>query len=431
MVAIPQKPPKKVDLSDLTVLVADRGLFAELAAVLARSFGTVYYFAPAKTGLRNDSGARIGFGLEGVELVDSLFQIPIDEVDLYVFPDQSMGWEQTHLRSLGRTVWGSGYGEKMELDRGWMKERMQELGLPVGPWKSIKGMDALREHLQKNKDQHVRVSQFRVITETFHAPHYGFVEPKLNELEHELGPMAKVTDFIVESALQDKVEIRSDAYTVDGQYPTSILSGFEQKDVGYLGIFKPRAELPKSLTLIDELMAPTLKEFGYRGPLSTGARIGKDQKGYMVDFIARTPSPPSELCSEFYLNLAMIQYQGANGILVDSKPMAKYGAQATIHSAWSSTHFQPIDIPPELKSFVKLKNPCFIEGRYYTIPQNDDQAQCGAVIGFGDSIEDAFEMVRDISKHVKGHYIDIRTDSFDDFYRVIEEAEGHGFNPFA
>src|SRR5271165_2805875 len=147
MVAIPTKSP---DLSRLTCMVADLGLFAETAAVLARSFAKVYYYVPAQTGFKKITKARIGYGIEGIELVDSLFQIPIDQVDLYVFTDLYMGWEQTHLRSLGKAVWGSGLGEKMELDRGWMKERMKSLGLPVGPWKRIRGMDALREHLKAN-----------------------------------------------------------------------------------------------------------------------------------------------------------------------------------------------------------------------------------------------------------------------------------------
>src|SRR5579859_5703937 len=158
MVAMPAKLP---DLSRLTVMVVDQGHFAELAAVLARSFGKVYYWVPAYSGFKKITKARIGYGLEGLELVDDIFQIPIDEVDLYVFPDVYFGWLQTHLRSLGKAVWGAGQGEKMELDRAWMKDEMKKLGLPVGPWKRVKGMDALREYLKANKDQYVKVSEFR------------------------------------------------------------------------------------------------------------------------------------------------------------------------------------------------------------------------------------------------------------------------------
>jgi hypothetical protein len=368
--------------------------------------------------------------MKGIELIDDVFDVPIDEVDLYVFFDVYFGALLTHLRSLGKTCWGPGQGEKMELDRGWMKDEMKKLGLPVGPWVRVKGMEALREYLKKNKDQYVKVSAFRGVTETFHAPHYQFVEPKLDEMALELGPLGSITEFVVEAALPDKIEMGCDAYTVDGKFPQNILAGIEIKDVGYAGIFKAMADFPKPLTHFNEVIAPMLKQFGYRGPCSSEVRFGKDMKGYMVDFCARQASPPSELYMEFYLNLALIQYLGAQGTLVEPKPIAKYGVQALIHSSWSSTHFQPIDIPPDLKRFVKLKNPCFIDGKYYTIPQNDDLVQCGAVIGFGDTLDDAFDMVRDIAKHVKGHYIDIKTDSFQDVEKVIEEAESYGIKLF-
>jgi hypothetical protein len=432
MVAIPTKPPAKVSLKSMTCCVVDQGLFCELAVKLAESYGKVYYWVPSYSGFKKITKAMIGYGMPGIELIDDIFQVPIDEVDIYIFPDVYFGWLQTHLRSLGKLVWGAGQGEKMELDRGWMKDEMKKLGLPVGPWARVKGMDALRKYLKENKDQYVKVSEFRGVTETFHAPHYQYVEPKLNELEHELGPLGDITEFIVEASLPDKIEMGIDAYTVDGLYPDHILAGLEIKDVGYAGIFKAMAQFPAPLINFNAKIAPMLKSFGYRGPMSTEVRFGKPDKtmGYMVDFCARQASPPSELYMEFYENLAMIQYMGAAGTMVQPKPIAKYGAQALIHSSWSSTHFQPIDIPAEYKGYVKLKNPCLIDGKYYTIPQNDDLVQCGAVIGFGDTLEDAFEMVREIAKSVKGHYIDIKTDSFEDVEKVIEEADSYGIRIF-
>lgn len=426
---MPTKSPG-FNFGNLTVMVCDHGLFAELAAVLARTFGKVYYWVPAYSGFKNITKAKIGFGIEGVETVDDIFQIPIDEVDLYVVPDVYLGWLTTHLRSLGKPVWGAGQGEKMELDRGWMKDEMKKLGLPVGPWARVKGIEALRDYLKKNKDQYVKISLYRGVTETFHCPSYRYVEPKLNELEHELGPLGYDCEFIVEASLPDRVEIGSDMYTVDGQYPKNILAGPEIKDVGYAGIFKPRTEFPKPLTHFDEVISPLLKSFGYRGPMSTEVRIGNDGKGFMVDFCARQASPPSELYMEFYTNLAEIQWSGANGTLVEPKPIAKFGAQALIHSSWASTHFQPLDIPKELKQFVKLKNPAFIDGKWYTIPQKDDLVQIGGIIGFGSTLDEAFDMVREIAKEIKGHYIDIKTDSFQDVEKVIEEADKYGIKLF-
>lgn len=430
MVSIPSKPAAKVDLSKLTVVCIDQGLFAESACKMAETFGKVYYWVPAYSGFKKITKARIGYGMPGLELIDDVFQVPLDEVDIYCFFDVYFGWLLTHLRSLGKICWGPGQGEKLELDRGWAKDEMKKLGLPVGPWKRVKGMDALREYLRSGKDKYVKVSEFRGISETFFAPHYAFVEPKLDEMALELGPLGTITEFIVEDALPDKIEMGIDAYNVDGAFPTELLSGVEIKDVGYAGIFKKMADFPKPLTHFNTVISPLLKSFGYRGPISTEVRFGKDMKGYMVDACCRQASPPSELYSEFYLNLDMIQWLGANGTIINPKPIAKYGAQALIHSSWASTHFQPVDIPKELKKYVKLKNPCFIDGRYYTIPQKDDLVQIGAVIGFGETLDEAFDMVREVAKEIKGHYIDIKTDSFADVEKVIEEAAGYGITLF-
>jgi hypothetical protein len=424
------KPPKKLNLAAMRIMVVDQGLFCELAIKLSQSFGHVYYWVPAYSGFKKITKARIGQGIPDIELVDDIFEVPIDEVDLYVFPDVYFGWLQTHLRSLGKAVWGAGQGEKLELDRAWMKDEMKKLGLPVGPWQRVKGMDALREYLKKNKDQYVKVSEYRGITETFHAPHYAHVEPKLDELALELGPLGKDCEFIVEAALPDRIEIGSDMYTVDGQYPKSILAGPEIKDVGYAGIFKPRSEFPKGLTHFDDVIAPLLKSFGYRGPMSTELRMNKPTDGIMVDFCARQASPPSELYMEFYTNLADIIANGASGTLIEPKPIAKFGAQALIHSSWASTHFQPLDIPKELRQFVKLKNPILVDGKWYTVPQKDDLVQIGGIIGFGETLDEAFDMVREIAKGIKGHYIDIKTDSFEDVEKVIEEADKYGIRLF-
>ncbi len=421
----------KKDLSQVTCLVADQGLFVELAVTLAETFKKVYYYCPGWTSaFPKVNNTMIGTGLPGIEVVKSLFGDHFDEVDLWVFPDVNFGAEQVHLQSLGKRVFGSRMGEMMELDRAFMKGEMKKRGYPVGGWRIVKGMDALREHLKTNKDQHVKISRFRGSFETFRSPNYKFVEPKLDEVEQSLGAFKHMMEFIVEDDLPDKFEIGSDMYSIDGQFPTKTLAGIEIKDEGFVGIFKARAEFPEQLTRFDKVMSPLLKDFGYRGFYSTEVRIGKDKVPYMIDFCGRAASPPNELYQAFYLNLAEIIWEGAGGVCVDPKPAAKYGAEALIHSAWADKGYQPLEIPDEIRPYVKLRNAVKINSRYYVVPQAVGLPEIGAVVGWGDTMEQAIDMVREVAEQVKGYYVEIKLDAFERAQEEISKSEEFGFKIF-
>lgn len=417
-------------LKDIQCLVIDQGLFCELAVTLAKTYAKVYYYVPSETAFPKMNTAWIGRGLAGVEVVDSPFGDFFDDLDLVVFPDVNFGPMQLHMESLGKKVWGSRMGESMELDRDGMKQLMKARGLPVGGYKVVTGMDALREHLKAHKNQHVKISRFRGSFETFKAPDYKFVEPKLDEVEHSLGAFKNVVPFIVEQDLADKAEYGIDAYSIDGVLPKKLLSGIEIKDEGFVGVFKPYAELPEPITRFDKVMAPVLKGFGYRGFYSTEVRVGKDGVPYMIDFCARAASPPNELYQVLYKNLAEIIWEGANGNCIDPDPIAKYGAEALIHSSWADAHWQPIDIPDDVKNFVKLRNATNINGRFYTIPQAVGLPEIGAVIGYGDTLDAAIEMVTANSDKIKGYYLEAKTDSFTKAKEEIAKMEKFGLNVF-
>lgn len=430
MVAIPNQPKKK-DLKSITALVIDAGLFVELAVTLSQFYGKVYYTIPSYSGFMRLNGPSIGKGLPGIEVVLDIFGPHFEEIDLFIFPDCYYGDIQMHLVSLGKRVWGARMGEIMELDRIWMKETMKKLGLPVGPYQVVKGMDALREHLKKKKDQYVKISRYRGSFETFNAPDYKFIEPKLDEVEQALGPLKHSVELISEDELPDKFEIGSDMYCIDGQFPTATLAGPEIKDEGFVGIFKKRSEMPEVLTRFDKIMSPMLKEFQYRGFYSTEVRVGKDKVPYMIDHCSRAASPPNELYQAFYRNLGDIIWQGAGGVCIDPVPVAKFGAEALIHSSWADSHWLPLDIPEEIRPYVKLRNAMFDRGRYYIVPLGVGLPEIGAVIGFGDTMEQAIDMVKEISEQVKGYYVEIKVEAFDRAAEAIEKGEEYGINLFS
>lgn len=419
------------DLKTKIALVVDNGLFVELAIRLAQDFGRVYYCCPSWVdAFPKMNKAMIGHGFEEIEVVEDVHGPHFDSIDLFVFPDVYFGQFQVSLEAEGKLVWGARMGEELELSRDSTKRLMKKLGLPVGLWEKINGMDELREFLKENKNQYVKVNKWRGILETFHSKDYRSIEPKLDEVEYNLGAFKDIVDFIVEDALDDKVEIGVDAFTVDGAFPSKLLAGIEIKDVAYVGMFNEYAKLPEELTLFDSKLVPTLRDYNYRGFYSTEVRVGKDHVPYMIDFCARMGSPPGELYQEYYKNISQIIWDGANGKVTVPIPEAKYAAELLIHSAWADKNWQPVDFPKDLRRFVKLRNATMIKGRYFVIPQAVGLPEIGSTIGWGPTLKEAMEMAVNIAKEVEGHYIKIPTDSFQEAEEEIAKLNDFGIKMF-
>jgi len=413
-------------LSEITAIVVDNGMFVELARKLAQTYKTVYYNCANKCAFRKMNLSRIGYGYPEIEVIDTMWPDNFDEIDLFVFPDIGFPFEQTYLESIGKKVWGARKGEQLEQEREITKELLADIGLPVGEYDEIHGVDALREYLKTHKEVFVKMSEWRGTFESFYSPEYKLVEPKLDEVEFNLGAFKYISDFCVENALPDRVELGVDMYTVNGKYPGRCLQGIEIKDKGYIGAIKPYSDFPAPLREVNEKLSPTFKEYGYAGFFSTEVRIGKDMKPYLIDFTAREGSPPGELYQEMYKNISDIIWQGANGICIDPEPAGKYGVQINIHSPWAEWNWQPIDFPKENRSFIKLHNCTFIKGKHYVIPMEYGLDKIGSVIGYGDTLDEARKKAKEVGESIEGYYIEVMGDSLDDAEKEIEKAEKMG-----
>jgi len=219
----------QVDLKTKTVMVIDNGIFVEFAKTLSKHFKKVYYFMNWVNAFPKSNPYIVGEGVEGIERVNYMWDY-FDEVDLFVFPDVYYGDLQLHLQSLGKLVWGARKGEEMELYRDNMKEYMKSVGEYVTPYKVITGLDNLREYLKNNENVWVKQNVTRGDFESFHSINYENIEPLLDELEHNLGAVKYIKEFIVEDAYDNAVETGVDMYTVDGKYPNKTLAGIEVKD---------------------------------------------------------------------------------------------------------------------------------------------------------------------------------------------------------
>lgn len=416
-----------VNLKTKTACFIDNGLFTEVAIKLSQSFGKVLYWVPNFSAFPKSNLSLVGDGLEEITRIKNLWD-HLEDIDIFVFGDVYFGDLQVYLRSIGKRVWGSGKGEDLELYRWETKQLLKSIGLPVQPVKLIVGMDALREWLKKHDDQYVKLSYFRGDTETFHAETYDLIEPKLDQLEHSLGAKKTVVEFIVESAINDCVEVGYDGWCIDGGFPPVGILGYEIKDAGLIGVIKDYDELPEPVLKVNKALAGYMKANTYRGFFSTEIRFGEDGKPYLTDPCCRLPSPPSELYQEMYANYGEIIWHGAAGEIVTPEPTCKYGVEAMIHCPFADKDWAAIHFPEEIRRWVKLRNLTKIDGKYYVVPQNVGLPEIGAVIGIGDTLLEAINHCKANAAQVKGYQLEIKLDSIGDALKVIEEGEAHGIH---
>lgn len=414
------------DVSKVTAMVIDLGIFVENARILGQHMKKVYYCNPSwVTSFPRLNENWIGKGFPEIEVVDSPFD-HFEDVDLFCFFDVGHGEMQVWLEEMGKKVWGCRRGEKFEFDRIGLKKLMAKKGLDVGPYKHLKGMDALRGYLKYHEDQFVKIGKYRGMFETFRSPSYNIVEPVLDDLESNLGKFKECVEFCVEEELKDRFEVAVDAYNVDGDLPSCMLYGVEIKDKGYVGKFTPYTAIPECLKKFDKAMAPEFERVGFKSFYSPEMRVGKDKKAYMIDLCARSPSPPNELYQVFYKNLAEIVWNGANGVCIDPDPVDVWGAEILIHSSWACEKWAAVEFPKEIAHLVKLRNGVRIAGKNYAMPQVGKMPEIGAVVGWGSSMDAAVNMALEVADQVEGYFIDIPRDSLEDAKVEIDKAKSFG-----
>ena len=416
------------DLSKKSVMVVDHGLFAEFAAVLARSFGKVWYCPYHTDSYPSQLHGAIGTGIEGLDVVQYPFDIPSSKIDLWCFPDVGFGSMQRHLVETGATVFGTRMGEELEIERGAVKELMKRLVLPVNKWQRIKGIANLRAFLKQNDRKHVKTERWRGDCESFFSENYKTSETKVDELEHKLGAFKYIAEFIVEDDIPDAVEAGTDCITVDGEFPSETFCGVEIKDAAFAGSMMPWKKIPEPVTRVNTALAPVLKRYQYRGPLSTEVRIDKDKNPYCIDLTCRLPSPPNEIYQELYVNLAEKVWESANGNMTPTKTLAKFGCQVMMRSkgAWSDKNWVPFDIPDKYRRNVKLLYPAKIEGRYYAIPQGEESDIVGSVVGWGETLDAARKMCKKVADDLSAISIKIPVGVLDEAEEELKKSEDMG-----
>lgn len=412
------------NLKDKTIICYDNGLFADFCLKLADYYGQVYYYTPWKDAFPSMAKMMVGTEwLNGKRLdtfegknfmsIDNFFDY-LPKAHIAFFADVGDGDLQEYiLENTDIPVFGSRKGEELELERWDTKQYFKKIGMDVQPIKRFIGIDALKEHLKKVENKWIKISKFRGNFETFHHIKYSLTEPRLQQIEWKMGPMARVVEFLVEDNIEAKVEDGIDAYCIDGKFPNYAFAGVEVKEESFAGKFRMYSELGEGIKVVNKQMTPALKAYGYRGFISSEVREGTDGKHYAIDPCTRLASPPSEIYQELYKNLGEIIWEGANGNIIDPIPTAKYGIEVMIHSEWFNDNHQAIFFPPEIRKFVKLRSFMKIDGQYYTL-NGGYSPGIGALIAIGDTIEECKKKIIEMAPKIEGYGVTINLAKVDE-----------------
>lgn len=383
-------------LSEIVCCVIDHGLFLPTAQKLAETFKETYYHTPTERAFPTLAEAVVGTGFDKLIRAQDLWKIK-DDCDLFVFPDVGFGGLQRELVQQGFAVWGSRSGYQIETNREAFLNVLESLGMDIAPHKIVTGIEELRETLRDAKDKWIKISRFRGDAETFHWRSWGEDQQCLDALSLRFGPARNFIRFYVFDPIETEIEDGVDTYCIDGQMPSVCLHAMEKKDRALLGTMTDFKDIPEIIRSVSEKFAPALKEFNYRQFFSTEVRVTKDQKAYFIDPTLRCGSPPSQLQTELFGNLADIIWQGANGQCIDPDPTAKFGVQLEIRMKREPGEWAVARIPDHVRPFLKCGFAAEIDGQVCIPPSDWMTSEFGWLVSTGDTIEAAIDSAKELA----------------------------------
>lgn len=413
------------NLKSKTICVVDNGLFVSFARMLSKGFKKTYYYTPWQSSFPRTQQLLVGDGFNDIERI----KFPLDkadEIDLWVFLDLYHSDLQCYLEEHGARVWGARKGEELELYRWEFKEYLKRIGLPVQPMEHVIGFQKLRERLKAVKNKYVKTSFVRGDFETFRHDSYQLSEPRIDELEHTLGPAKVNYEFIVEDEIPEAVEVGYDGFTIDGQWPSHAMCAIEIKDCGMIGSALPYGKLPEPVRHVNSKLSDALQRYRYRGFLSTEIRYTKEKKPYFIDPCCRLGTPSNELLQELFSDWPQVVWDGATGKVTSPKIKNNFAVMAVVHSEWAVNDWQALHYPKELDEFIKLRFHTRINEKNYVAPQPVGLPDLGGVVGAGPTLLAAIKQCKERASQIKGYQVKCDLESIDKALEQIQLGEKYG-----
>lgn len=412
------------EVSEVIACVIDHGMFMPVAEKLAEQMAKVYYYTPWEKGFADIKDCTIGDGLQRIERLNDFLKEPkFSEIDMFVFPNIMHSGLQEHLEASGKAVWGSRSADELEVFKGRFYRMLQNVGLEVPKHKEIRGLDKLRELLKEEDDLYIKISFFRETMDTWHHIDYAHSEGYLDVLACKLGPFKNEILFYVLNPIDTEIEGGIDNYCIDGKWPDYAVLGYEKKNETYLAVVRPFTEMPEEFLVVNEAVAPVLKQYRYRNFFSTEVRV-KGKKSYFIDPTCRTPSPAGEEQLELYGNIGEIIWKGAQGELVQPKIVAEFAGESLVHHTGSKDQWRSLRIPEDVRKWVKLYGCAELDGVNWWPPSDEDVIGC--IVGIGNTIDSVIHNIKSIIESLGDSPIRVDLSSFPELISEIQEAQRRG-----
>lgn len=416
------------EISELTVAFCDHeGLYYALAEKLSQSYGRLLYWDPTEEAMDTIPQAVLGESFpenDRLQRVDDIL-LRKKEVDLWIFPDSKSAGMQQDLIDQGKLVWGSRRAIFIEHSRELFIGLLKDIGFEVPRYKRLIGIQALREYLKPRENQIIKISKYRGTMETKKWSNWDEDEAWLDLMAVLLGGVKDIWPFLVFESVDTPFELGGDTYCVQGKFPGKMMDGYEFKDKGYFGAFKPVTDMPPQTQAIMEAFSPILQRAGATNFWSMEIRV-KDDQFYFIDPTPRVPLPASASQMEMYSNLPTIIAAGAEGELVQPEGAGKFSAECVLTLHCKAPQWPSVRIPEEVAQWVKLGGVCKVKGRAWFPPvRNDAGDEIGWLVAIGDTPLDVIEKILGY-KELLPDGITAHTESIIDLLKEIHEAEAEG-----
>jgi len=378
--------------SELTICVVDNvgGSYLPIARHLSKFFTKTFYHSVNQNPFPRFGIDAVGTGYPEIEKVDE-FWGRIDDFDIIFFTDLYFNDWGKHLRSMGKLVWGGCPSDIIETDRKLFKEELDNVNLPTVKSTYVTGVDALIKAINNIKDVWLKISYYRGEMETFHHINAAHTAVFINDLRHQLGPLANKLEFQIEPSIDSIAEIGYDGYSVNGMYPQSAMWGLEVKDTGYIGKACNANEMPLPVQQVNNKFGSVLKKYAHQGFFSTEIRYTKTKLPFFTDPCMRAGSPPSNTMLNMIGNWDKIIIGLCQGIIVEPEWNAKYGVEIILKSPYCNEAYLPVSFDSKYDANINLKGAFRLDGKDYVIPwkyAGFDMEEFGSVVVVGDNIED-------------------------------------------
>lgn len=406
------------DFGGKVILIFDHGDNVHIAERIARDVQHVIYYCPWQSKLEFKD-LLIGNGLPGVEKSETFWD-RLDEAGLIYCPDVHDYDVAELLRSTGHAIVGAGSGARLELDRMFVRELSESVGLPTINSVKIAGLTALVAYLKGVENKWVKTNIYRGNLETMHHVDYASSKAILDELAVILGPGAEDIEFYVEDNIEG-LEGGIETFISGGTLLSPMLYGYTD---GKCSIYRvvEYADLPEPFRHIFDLILPAIASYGIRADFHTEMRYD-GTNAYLTDVTMR-PSGPyiGGLMAEAMENFTEVLFGLAEGI--ETKPVypAKFGGSVQLVSDHARKRWFAIEAPGDADHWLKLNAYSKSSGLWHVSPGSN---AIGGVVATGESVDEVVAAIEERYGMLKSAGIDPIANA-DDFQAFIDESERYG-----